>query len=195
MDLWGLCVCGMCVCVVVLITHTGLYIWWNNKMFMPFLILENSSRMRRHLERVLDVSLYPHSNIISVNVKIMSPKYPALPFLTFSETHLMSEKTQLRRHQRTIPHRNEQWETFFTPRGEIYLYICHLTLSQTHTHTQINQYVSEVTLPRRADLYYVSPERKGPQSNPPGKCHRRQTAALLSVHPLGLTHFQAENWI
>lgn len=41
--------------------------------------------------RVLDVSLHPHSNIISVNVKLMSPKYPALPYVTFSESHLMSE--------------------------------------------------------------------------------------------------------
>lgn len=110
----------------------------------------------RHLGRVQDVSLYPHSNIISVNVKLMYPKYPALPDLTFSEP--MSEYTRPRKHQRTIPHRNEQSEFFlFSPRGEIYLYNCHLTLLQTHTHT-----VSQACLylrwsPNGAALYPAYP--------------------------------------
>lgn len=52
-----------------------------------------NDRMMRHLQRVLNVSLNPHPIIISVPVKIMSLKYPALPYLTFSEPHLMSENT------------------------------------------------------------------------------------------------------
>ena len=76
----------------------------------------------RHLGRVQDVSLYPHSNIISVNVKLMSPKYPALPDLTFSEPYLISENTRPRMHQRTIPHRNEQSEVFFAVPVERFIY-------------------------------------------------------------------------
>lgn len=112
----------------------------------------------RHLGRVLDVSLYPHSNIISVNVKLMSPKYPALPYVTFSEPHLMSEKTRLRMHQRTIPHRNEQSEFFSCPCGEIYLYNCHLTLSQTHTHS--SHFLSAMPPQESCPLLSISLEKE-----------------------------------
>ena len=110
----------------------------NDKMI---LLMETTAQQRGSWEEC-EISLYPHSNIISVNVKLMSPKYPALPDLTFSEPYLMSENTRPRMHQRTIPHRNEQSEFFLflsfffsSPCGEIYLYNCHLTLSQTHTNT------------------------------------------------------------
>lgn len=66
----------------------------------------------------------------------MSPKYPALPYLTFSEPHLMSENSRSRTHQRTIPHRNEQSEFFFpSVPVERFIYTnCHLIRSQTHTY-------------------------------------------------------------
>lgn len=80
----------------------------NDKMI---LLMETTAQQRGSWEEC-EISLYPHSNIISVNVKLMSPKYPALPDLTFSEPYLMSENTRPRMHQRTIPHRNEQSEFF-----------------------------------------------------------------------------------
>ncbi len=153
--------------------------------------LGNNSRMMRYLRIVLDVSLYPHSNIISVNVKLMSQKYASLPYLTFSEPHFMSENTRLRTHQRTIPHRNEQCECFFpSPCGEIYLYNCHLSLSQTHTHTHTHtfQSVSVMTPPGELPFALRIPRERGHDLAQSSRELPRKTAPLLPIVHLQVLH-------
>lgn len=126
----------------------------------------------RHLRRVLDVSLYPHSNIISVNVKLMSSKYPALPYLTFSEPRLMSENTGPRTHQRTIPHRNEQSEFFSEVPVEIFIYT---TVIKTHTHAHTACLCLQRPPRRVCPLLFIPPEKEVRiQPNSPDNCHARR---------------------